>query len=138
MENNNIKQGLTYGIVGGLIFLVLLFGLWAVGSVENFVAVTGVTTFIPYLFSQPLRLARPPVLEPFSQPDRWGSRAGGATTPPPVPGAWVPRVRASWAGPAELEGDGDIGIGDGGLWCDSDEGGGWTLYIRVDSRIRWW
>ena len=50
MENNNIKQGLTYGIVGGLIFLVLLFGLWAVGSVENFVAVTGVTTFIPYLF----------------------------------------------------------------------------------------
>ncbi|MEY3507653.1 MAG: hypothetical protein RIR44_885, partial [Bacteroidota bacterium] len=22
MENNNIKQGLTYGIVGGLIFLV--------------------------------------------------------------------------------------------------------------------
>ncbi len=50
MENNNIKQGVTYGIVGGLIFLVLLFGLWAVGSVENFVAVTGVTTFIPYLF----------------------------------------------------------------------------------------
>ena len=50
MENNNIKQGVTYGIVGGLIFLALLFGLWAVGSVENFVAVTGVTTFIPYLF----------------------------------------------------------------------------------------
>ena len=50
MENNNIKQGVTYGIVGGLIFLALLFGLWAVGSVENFVAVTGVTTLIPYLF----------------------------------------------------------------------------------------
>ena len=50
MENNNIKQGVTYGIIGGLIFLVLLFGVWAVGSVENFVAVTGVTTFIPYLF----------------------------------------------------------------------------------------
>jgi hypothetical protein len=50
MENNNIKQGLTYGIVGGLIFLVLLFGVWAVGSVENFVAISGVTTFIPYLF----------------------------------------------------------------------------------------
>ena len=50
MENNNIKQGLTYGVIGGLIFLVLLFGLWAVGSVENFVAVTGITTFIPYLF----------------------------------------------------------------------------------------
>jgi hypothetical protein len=50
MENNNIKQGVTYGIIGGLIFLVLSFGLWAVGSVENYVAVTGVTTFIPYLF----------------------------------------------------------------------------------------
>ena len=50
MENNNIKQGVTYGIVGGLIFLALSFGLWAVGSVENYVAVTGVTTFIPYLF----------------------------------------------------------------------------------------
>ncbi len=50
MENNNIKQGVTYGIIGGLIFLVLLFGVWAVGSVENFVAVTGVTTLIPYLF----------------------------------------------------------------------------------------
>ena len=50
MENNNIKQGVTYGIVGGLIFLALLFGLWAVGSVENFVAVTGVTTLITYLF----------------------------------------------------------------------------------------
>ena len=50
MENNNIKQGVTYGIIGGLIFLVLSFGLWAVGSVENFVSVTGVTTFIPYLF----------------------------------------------------------------------------------------
>ena len=50
MENNNIKQGLTYGVIGGLIFLVLLFGIWAVGSVENFVAVTGITTFIPYLF----------------------------------------------------------------------------------------
>jgi hypothetical protein len=50
MENNNIKQGVTYGIIGGLIFLVLSFGLWALGSVENYVAVTGVTTFIPYLF----------------------------------------------------------------------------------------
>ena len=50
MENNNIKQGAIYGIVGGLIFLALSFGLWAVGSVENYVAVTGVTTFIPYLF----------------------------------------------------------------------------------------
>ncbi len=50
MENNNIKQGLTYGIIGGLIFLFLLFGVWAIGTVENFVAVTGVTTFIPYLF----------------------------------------------------------------------------------------
>ncbi|MEY4334542.1 MAG: hypothetical protein RLZZ196_3286, partial [Bacteroidota bacterium] len=26
MENNNIKQGVTYGIIGGLIFLVLSFG----------------------------------------------------------------------------------------------------------------
>jgi hypothetical protein len=50
MENNNIKHGITYGIVGGLIFLALSFGLWAMGSVENYVAVTGVTTFIPYLF----------------------------------------------------------------------------------------
>jgi hypothetical protein len=50
MENNNIKHGITYGIVGGLIFLALSFGLWALGSVENYVAVTGVTTFIPYLF----------------------------------------------------------------------------------------
>jgi hypothetical protein len=35
MENKNIKQGVTYGIIGGLIFLALSFGLWAVGCVEN-------------------------------------------------------------------------------------------------------
>ena len=45
MENNNIKQGVTYGIVGGLIFLALLFGLWAVGSVENYVTITGVIVY---------------------------------------------------------------------------------------------
>lgn len=50
MENNNIKQGLTYGVISGLIFLVLLFGSWATCTVENFVAVSGVTNFIPYLF----------------------------------------------------------------------------------------
>jgi hypothetical protein len=50
MENNNIKQGVTYGVIGGLIFLAISFGLWAVGSVENYVAVTGVTNFVPYLF----------------------------------------------------------------------------------------
>jgi hypothetical protein len=39
MENNNIKHGITYGIMGGLIFLALSFGLWAVGSVENYVEI---------------------------------------------------------------------------------------------------
>ena len=50
MENNNIKQGLTYGIIGGLIFLVQLFGSWAICSVKNFVIVSGITSIFPFLF----------------------------------------------------------------------------------------
>lgn len=50
MENNNIKQGITYGIIGGLIFLAISFGPWALGSVEDFVSVTTITNFIPFHF----------------------------------------------------------------------------------------
>lgn len=50
MDNNNIKQGVTYGIIGGLIFLAISFGPWALGSVDDFVTVATVTNFIPFHF----------------------------------------------------------------------------------------
>jgi hypothetical protein len=49
-NNNNIKQGVTYGIIGGLIFLAISFGPWALGSVGDFVKVTTITNFIPFHF----------------------------------------------------------------------------------------
>ena len=43
-NNNNIKQGVTYGIIA------ILYGPWALGSVGDFVKVTTITNFIPFHF----------------------------------------------------------------------------------------
>lgn len=49
MKPNLNQTAITYGVITGLIYLALTFGAWAVGTTDNFVSITGITTFIPYV-----------------------------------------------------------------------------------------
>lgn len=50
MKPNLVQQGITYGIITGLIFVVVSFGAWSVGDANSFVSITGIANFIPYVF----------------------------------------------------------------------------------------
>lgn len=49
MTQNLNKSAITYGVITGLIYLVLTFGAWSIGNTGTFVSITGITTFIPYV-----------------------------------------------------------------------------------------
>lgn len=49
MKPNINQTAITYGVITGLIFLALNFGAWAMGSVDNYVTVIGIATFVPYV-----------------------------------------------------------------------------------------
>ena len=49
MKVNVINEGVKYGIIGGLLFLLINFGAWGIGSTDTFVSVISISSFIPYL-----------------------------------------------------------------------------------------
>ena len=49
MKPNLVQSAITYGIITGLIFLVINFGAWATMSTDSFVSVIGILTFIPFV-----------------------------------------------------------------------------------------
>jgi len=50
MKANPVSDGLKYGIIGGLIFLLLHIGSWTMG-VDTYVTVASIETFTPYLIA---------------------------------------------------------------------------------------
>ncbi len=49
MKVNVVNEGLKYGIIGGLLFLLINFGAWGIGSTATFVSVISISSFIPYV-----------------------------------------------------------------------------------------
>ena len=49
MKVNVVNEGVKYGIIGGLLFLLINFGAWGIGSTATFVSVIGISSFIPYV-----------------------------------------------------------------------------------------
>lgn len=49
MKQNVFNEGIKYGVIGGLIFLLINFGAWGIGSTAIFVSVIGISSFVPYV-----------------------------------------------------------------------------------------
>lgn len=49
MKVNVVNEGVKYGIIGGLIYLLTTFGAWGLCSTSGFVSATGIINFIPYM-----------------------------------------------------------------------------------------
>jgi hypothetical protein len=51
MKVNVVKEGSKYGLIGGLLFLLINYGTWGLGSTATFVSVIGISSFIPYMIA---------------------------------------------------------------------------------------
>lgn len=49
MNAKLINEGLKYGLIGGLLFLLINFGAWGMGNTANFVTAISISSFIPYM-----------------------------------------------------------------------------------------
>lgn len=49
MKVNVINEGIKYGIIGGLIFLLINFGAWGLGNTATFVSAISISSFVPYM-----------------------------------------------------------------------------------------
>jgi len=49
MKVNVINEGIKYGIIGGLIFLLINFGAWGLGSTATIVSAISISSFVPYM-----------------------------------------------------------------------------------------
>ncbi len=49
MNAKIINEGLKYGVVGGLIFLLINFGAWGLGTTATYVSAVSISSFIPYM-----------------------------------------------------------------------------------------
>lgn len=51
MNAKVINEGLKYGAIGGLLFLLINYGAWGMGSTNTFVSVISISSFIPYMIA---------------------------------------------------------------------------------------
>jgi len=49
MNDKVLKQGIRYGLIGGILFLVINYGAWASGNTNTFVTARTLNGFIPYI-----------------------------------------------------------------------------------------
>ena len=49
MKPNVINEGVKYGIIGGLIFLLINFGTWGLFSTSTYVTALSISSFVPYV-----------------------------------------------------------------------------------------
>lgn len=49
MKINASKEGVKYGLIGGLIYLVITYGAWVLTDTRGFVNITSIAGFIPYM-----------------------------------------------------------------------------------------
>ena len=49
MKVNVVKEGVKYGLIGGLITLLLMYGAWGLTDTAGFVNISGIVTFVPYM-----------------------------------------------------------------------------------------
>ena len=49
MKVNVINEGLKYGLIGGLLFLLINYGAWGLSSTSSFVTTISISSFVPYV-----------------------------------------------------------------------------------------
>jgi hypothetical protein len=49
MKVNVVNEGIKWGLIGGLIFLVITYGAWGLLDTNGFVSFTSIAGFIPYM-----------------------------------------------------------------------------------------